>query len=139
MIALALALGCAGAQPACSSHSFQRETDTTGRFQATATSFRFLLFFEVPWNPRLRAIELARDSWGDNLRVVRSTSWPDLGILHWVNGLIIGWRSATVEGVYGIPPDTEEGRKAFEEAMRRRGERRNIDGSAITPTEGVDR
>jgi len=136
-LSLALALFALAGAPACSFRSFQRETDTTGRFRTEAISFRFLLFFEVPWNPKLRAMDLARDSWGDNLLVTRYISYPDLGILHWLNGLIIGWRGSVVEGEYGIPPNTPEGREAFENVLKAREPWRELDGSPSTPLEGV--
>ncbi|MFN0207198.1 MAG: hypothetical protein ACKVS6_12915 [Planctomycetota bacterium] len=121
----------------CTSRVFKRETDTTGTFRTEATSIRFLFFFEMPFEPKLRALELARDSWGDNLRVTRSWSWPNLGFFQFLNGAIIGIRGSVVEGEYGIPPNTTEGAAAFEAFLKRRGDPKSIDGTPSTPSEGV--
>lgn len=129
----------ASAGAGCSSRVFQRETDTTGTFRTSATSVRFLIFFEMPFQPRLRAMELARDTWGENLRVTRSYTWPDWGFFQFLNGLIIGFRGAVVEGEYGIPPNTPEGLAAFEQAQRARGAVKAVDGSPLTPMEGVEK
>jgi hypothetical protein len=126
--------------PSCSFRSFQRETDTTGTFRTKAIGVSFLLhLIELPWNPRLRAMELARDTWGDNLRVVRHTSFPDLGPFNFLNGLLFGVHSSIVLGEYGVPPDTEASREELTRAQRSRRAYRNPDGSPVTPGEGVDR
>lgn len=122
---------------ACSSRVFKRETDTTGTFRTEATSVRFLLFFEMPYEPRLRAMELARDTWGDNLRVTRAWNWPDLGFFQFLNGLIIGVRGAVVEGEYGIPPNTPDGIAVFDNIKKAKGTVHSVDGSPLTPAEGV--
>jgi hypothetical protein len=123
----------------CTVRSFHRETDTTGTFRTEAASVRFLLFFEVPFEPKLRAMELARDTWGDNLRVTRAWSWPNLGFFQFLNGLIIGVRGSVVEGEYGIPPNTPEGVAAYEAFLKRRGTVRSADGTPATPLDGVDK
>lgn len=135
----AAALAAAPAAPGCTFQSLKRETDTTGTFRTEAISFDFLLFFRLPWNPRLRAMELARDTWGENLRVVRYSSYPEWGFFNFLNGLVIGWSGAIVEGEYGIPPDTAEGRAAFQQAKKARGPAVDVDGSPITPIGGGDR
>lgn len=132
--ALALA-ALALAALACSSRTFHRESDTSGTFRIEATSCRFLAFFEAPFDPRLKAMELARDTWGENLRVTRTYSWPNWGFLSFLNGLIIGFRGTIVEGEYGVPPDTPEGRSLYDALVRKRVNR-DIDGSALTPSEG---
>jgi len=125
---------------ACSAKTFRRETDTTGTFRTEAMGVQLLFYLiDIPWDPRLRALELARDSWGDNLQVMRYSSYPDLGFFNFLNGLIIGFRGAIVYGEYGIPPDTPEARDAFERALRRRGPYRAPDDSTLTPPEGTQR
>jgi hypothetical protein len=134
--ALALAL-IASTISGCSSVDFHRETDTSGSFHVEATSCRFLVFFEAPFDPRIKAMELARDTWADNMNVHKTYSWPNWGFFTFLNGLIIGFRGTIVEGEYGIPPNTPRARAAYDEAAKKMEKVRNIDGSAITPTEGA--
>lgn len=133
-----LVLGAAIAllAPGCSSRTFIRETDTSGSFHVSTTSFRFLAFFEVPFDPKLKAMELARDTWGENIRIVRAYSWPNWGFFQFLNGLIIGFRGTVIDGEYGVPPATPEGRAIYEAAQSRRAKLRSADGSALTPGEG---
>jgi hypothetical protein len=126
----------AGFATGCTSIDFHRETDTTGTFHIQATSCRFLIFFEAPFDPRLKAMELTRDTWADNMNVYRTYSWPNWGFFTFLNGLIIGFRGTVVDGDYGIPPNTPRARAAYDEAVKKMERVRNIDGSAITPTEG---
>lgn len=123
----------------CSSRVFKRDTDTTGTFRTEAVSVRFLAFFEMPFQPKSRAMELARDTWGDNLQVTRAYTWPELGFFQFLNGLIIGVRGAVVEGNYGIPPNTKDGIANFDAAAEKRGRVTGIDGTPTTPSEGVKR
>src|SRR4030095_13170091 len=124
--------------PSCTYQSFKRETDTTGTSRTEAISFDFLLFFRIPWNPTLHAMDLARDTWGDNLRVTRYVSYPDWGFFSFLNGFLIGWTGSVVKGEYGIPPDTKEGRDTQLKARQARGTPVNPDGSPITPLAGAD-
>lgn len=84
-------------------------------------------------------MELARDSWGDNLRVERAWEWPNLGFFQFLNGFIVGVRGAVVEGEYGIPPNTKEGMAAFQKAKDARGPVRAVDGTPSTPGQGERR
>jgi hypothetical protein len=135
--ALAILTCAALLSASCSSRTFVRETDTSGSFHIEATSFRFLAFFEIPFDPKIKAMELARDTWGENLRVVRTYSWPNWGFFQFLNGLIVGVRGTVIDGEYGIPPVTAEGRALYEAAQSRRAGMREADGSALTPTEGA--
>ena len=122
---------------ACSSRSFVRETDTSGSFRIEATSFLFLACFEVPFDPKIKAMELANDTWAENLNITRTYSWPNWGFFSFLNGLVIGFRGTVIEGDYGIPPVTPEGRAIYDAAQSRRAHLRDPDGSAITPSVGT--
>lgn len=97
----ALALGL-GLMASCASLEFERETPTSGTFQATGWAFT-LFSIDIPKS----ALDIARANVSDarqpNVIVTEATVWPNLGPLDFLLELI-GFRRARVSGTWGFDP-----------------------------------
>jgi len=97
----ALALGV-GLLTSCASLEFERETPTSGTFQATGWAFT-LFSIDIPKS----ALDIARANVSDarqpNVIVTEASVWPNLGPIDFVLELI-GFRRARVSGTWGFDP-----------------------------------
>jgi len=96
------ALACAVLISACSNLSFQRDTDTSGRFTSSGFAVTFLSF-DLPKGALMIARENASDANIANMVVLESTVFPYLGPFDWVLD-ILGMRWAKITGTWGLAP-----------------------------------
>jgi len=95
-LGLVLALGASS----CANLSFQRDTETSGRFESTGMAVT-LLSFDLPKGALMIARENASDANLPNMRVTETTVFPYLGPFDWLID-IIGVRYARVRGTFGV-------------------------------------
>lgn len=98
------ALACALlALASCASVSFERETQTSGRFRSTGFAFT-ILSIDLPKG----ALDIARENAADanlaHMVVQEVTVIPNLGWFDWLLD-IVGVRWAKVEGTWGFAPE----------------------------------
>ena len=84
----------------CADLSFQRDTETSGRFESTGMAVT-LLSFDLPKGALMIARENASDANLPNMVVTETTVFPYLGPFDWLLD-IIGLRYARVRGTFGI-------------------------------------
>ena len=99
-LCLALLLGLFLGLPSCKSLKFERDTQTSGTFEATAWSFTFLT-----WDFPKLAIDIVRENVSDanlaNTEVTETTRAPDLGWFNWLLE-IVSFRYARLAGTWGF-------------------------------------
>lgn len=99
----ALALTLTLTASSCASVQFDRDTATSGTFEASGLAFTFLSI-DMP----KRAIDIARENVSDarqpNTKITEATVWPHLGWFDWLLD-IVGVRGAKVSGTWGFPPE----------------------------------
>jgi hypothetical protein len=96
----ALLVGCAIALSSCSSLSFQRETETSGRFSSSGWALT-LLSVDIPKSAMQIARENASDSNMANMQVEKVLVVPDFGGFNWILD-IFSIRYARIEGTWGF-------------------------------------
>jgi hypothetical protein len=109
---LATALGLGIALGSCSSVSFQRETETSGTFQATGWSFT-LLSVDLPKSALNIARENASDAKLPNTVVRDVTTGPYLGALDFLLDILC-LRYARIEGTWGFSGNEARERDEFD-------------------------
>lgn len=97
---LAAALVCALTLSSCAGLSFQRETETSGTFEATGWNLTFFT-----WDFPKRAIDIARENASDanlaNMQVTETYQSPHLGWFNWLLE-ILSVRYARLRGTWGF-------------------------------------
>ena len=92
-----------GALTSCASLRFDRTTQTSGTFEATAVAFT-ILKIDLPKS----ALQITRENLADanlaNMRIEEVQVIPDLGWLNWVLD-IISVRRARISGRWGFDGD----------------------------------
>ena len=88
---------------ACSSIEFKRDTESSGSFTATGTSFT-LFGVDFPRSALNQARENASDAGLHHMQVTEANVWPFLGPLDFLLE-IISIRYAVVEGTWGYSED----------------------------------
>jgi len=96
---LALSALIAVSLAGCASVSFDRQTETSGKFKSTGWSLT-LLSIDLPKH----ALQIARDNASDaglpNMQVQSIRVWPSLGSLDWILDIFVV-RRAVVRGTWG--------------------------------------
>lgn len=104
--ALALGVLALGPLASCASVEFTRETETSGRFEASGRSVTFL-----SWDIPKSALDIARENVSDSRRpnLVIEKAWvrPHWGTFNWVLD-IFSVRKAVIQGTWGFAGEDSE-------------------------------